>query len=114
MDEIEVVAVALDGAMRGGEGELYFRPKDGSSRAELRRRSQLPLEPFAAEARRASPDTDVRRRRPLRLYPDQAPITAVGRESLALQQELARKHCVVQLAQREHALGHADHGDSPH
>jgi hypothetical protein len=31
MDEIEVLAVALDGAVTGGEGELYFRPKDGSS-----------------------------------------------------------------------------------
>jgi len=29
MDEIEVLAVALDGAVTGGEGELYFRPKDG-------------------------------------------------------------------------------------
>jgi hypothetical protein len=29
VDEIEVVAVALDSAVTGGEGELYFRPKDG-------------------------------------------------------------------------------------
>jgi hypothetical protein len=28
MDELEVLAVALDGAVTGGEGELYFRPKD--------------------------------------------------------------------------------------
>jgi hypothetical protein len=28
MDEIEVLAVALDSAVTGGEGELYFRPKD--------------------------------------------------------------------------------------
>jgi hypothetical protein len=28
-DEIEVLAVALDTAVTGGEGELYFRPKDG-------------------------------------------------------------------------------------
>jgi len=27
MDELEVLAVALDGAVTGGEGELYFRPK---------------------------------------------------------------------------------------
>jgi hypothetical protein len=27
-DEIEVLAVALDTAVTGGEGELYFRPKD--------------------------------------------------------------------------------------
>jgi hypothetical protein len=26
MDEIEVLAVALDSALTGGEGELYFRP----------------------------------------------------------------------------------------
>jgi hypothetical protein len=26
MDEIEVLAVALDGAVTGGDGELYFRP----------------------------------------------------------------------------------------
>ncbi len=31
MDEIEVLAVALDGAVTGGEGELYFRPKAGSN-----------------------------------------------------------------------------------
>jgi hypothetical protein len=28
MDELEVLAVALDGAVTGGDGELYFRPKD--------------------------------------------------------------------------------------
>ncbi len=28
MDEIEALAVALDGAVTGGEGELYFRPND--------------------------------------------------------------------------------------
>jgi hypothetical protein len=27
MDELEVLAVALDGAMTGGDGELYFRPE---------------------------------------------------------------------------------------
>jgi hypothetical protein len=36
-DELEVLAVALDSAVTGGEGELYFRlnvpPADGSSRA---------------------------------------------------------------------------------
>jgi hypothetical protein len=29
MDELEVLAVALDSAVTGGEGELYFRPKAG-------------------------------------------------------------------------------------
>jgi hypothetical protein len=29
MDELEVLAVALDSAVTGGKGELYFRPKDG-------------------------------------------------------------------------------------
>jgi hypothetical protein len=28
-DELEVLAVALDSAVTGGEGELYFRPKAG-------------------------------------------------------------------------------------
>jgi hypothetical protein len=27
LDEIEVLAVALDNAVTGGDGELYFRPK---------------------------------------------------------------------------------------
>jgi hypothetical protein len=31
MDELEVLAVALDGAVTGGEGELYFRPKDSAN-----------------------------------------------------------------------------------
>ena len=26
LDELEVLAVALDGAVRGGSGEVYFRP----------------------------------------------------------------------------------------
>ena len=29
MDELEVLAVALDSAMTGGQGELYFRPDSG-------------------------------------------------------------------------------------
>jgi hypothetical protein len=29
VDELEVLAVALDTAVTGGDGELYFRPKDG-------------------------------------------------------------------------------------
>jgi len=29
MDELEVLAVALDTAVTGGEGELYFQPRDG-------------------------------------------------------------------------------------
>jgi hypothetical protein len=28
LDELEVLAVALDSAVTGGAGELYFRPKD--------------------------------------------------------------------------------------
>jgi hypothetical protein len=28
MDELEVVAVALDTAVTGGDGELYFRPRE--------------------------------------------------------------------------------------
>jgi hypothetical protein len=30
-DELEVLAVALDSAVTGGEGELYFRPQNGPS-----------------------------------------------------------------------------------
>jgi hypothetical protein len=30
MDELEVLAVALDSAVTGGDGELYFRPNAGS------------------------------------------------------------------------------------
>ena len=30
-DELEVLAVALDAAVTGGDGELYFRPKDGDA-----------------------------------------------------------------------------------
>jgi hypothetical protein len=31
IDKLEVLAVALDSAMTGGEGELFFRPKDRPS-----------------------------------------------------------------------------------
>jgi hypothetical protein len=31
VDEIETLAVALDGAVTGSEGELYFRPKAASA-----------------------------------------------------------------------------------
>ena len=53
LDELEVLAVALDGAVRGGSGEVYFRPtaKAGAagtpSAAATRRRrerSHLPLQ----------------------------------------------------------------------
>jgi hypothetical protein len=30
LDELEVLAVALDSAVSGGDGELYFRPKNAS------------------------------------------------------------------------------------
>jgi hypothetical protein len=31
LDELEVLAVALDSAVTGGDGELYFRPKAAAS-----------------------------------------------------------------------------------
>ena len=64
------------------------------------------LERLAPEARRPRPDADVRRRRPLRLHPDQALDHRLRREPLPLQQELPRERRPVQLAQREDALGH--------
>ena len=78
----------------------HGRLDDGGAR-------ELALERLAPEARRARPDADVRRRRPLRLHPDQALDHRRRREPLPLQQELTRERRAVQLAQREDALGHA-------
>ena len=78
----------------------HGRLDDGGAR-------ELALERLAPEARGARPDADVRRRRPLRLHPDQALDHRRRREPLPLQQELTRERRAVQLAKREDALGHA-------
>src|SRR5215213_1077115 len=74
--------------------------EDGASR-------ELALERLAPEARRARPDADVRRRRPLRLHSDQALDHRLRQESLPLEQQLPGERRAVQLAQREDTLGHA-------
>ena len=93
--------------------ERVVAPRDEVQRLPHHRRlddgaaRELALERLAPEARRARPDADVRRRRPLRLHPDQALDHRRRREPLPLEQELARERRAVQLAQREDALGHA-------
>ena len=76
-------------------------------RLDDRRSSQLALERLAPKARRARPDADVRRRRPLRLHADEAFDHRRRRQPFSLEQELAGERRAVQLAQREDSLGHA-------
>jgi hypothetical protein len=84
--------------------EPVVAPCDEVQRLPRRRRpddrglAEEPLERPAPEPRRARPDTDVRSLRRLRLHPDEALDHRRWRESRALEQELPRERCAVQLA----------------
>ena len=75
-------------------------------RLDHRPTRELALERLAPEARRARPDADIRRRRPLRLHADEMLDHLCGRQSLPLEQELTRECCAAQLALCENARGH--------
>ena len=79
----------------------HHRRFDESLTARARARAPAP------EARRAGPDADVGRRRPLRLHPHQPLDHRHRGQPLPLQQELARERRAVQLPHREDTLGHA-------
>ena len=100
-----------------GAEERVVTPRDEMKRLTNHRgldhgaTCELALERFAPEARRACPDADVRRRRPLRLHSDEAFDHRSRRQPLPLEQELPRECRAAQLASCENALGHVS---TPH
>jgi hypothetical protein len=59
MDEIEVLAVGFDGAVTGGEGELYFRPKDAPTKKSYLRMLTARAATMTASTRLAADSTSI-------------------------------------------------------
>jgi len=97
----------------GGPEQRVVGPRDEVQRLPHHRRLddvpalELALQRAAPEAGRARPDADVRRRRPLRLQPDETGDHCCRRAPLPLEQELSGERRAVQLTSGEHPLGHA-------